>query len=455
LEFAIIDIETSGGKPKDSKIIEIAIVIHDGKTIKEKYQSLINPEKKIDWYVSKLTGISNQDVENAPKFYEVAKTVYQLIENRVFVAHNIGFDYPIVRNEFKSLGLDIRLPHLCTIQTSRILIPGLDSYGLKNLSAHLDVKLTEHHRAMADTMATVGIFEYLFEKDKHQLNTFVKHDINPKLLNHKLNLNAFDEIPNKTGVYFFYNEKDELIYIGKSIHIKKRIEQHLKNDKTEKAIKMRSEIAKIEYKLTGSELISLLKESELIKLHQPRYNRAQRANQFSFGLYSFKDGRGYINLLIKKNTLTEQPIHTFTTSSSAKSHLDNWVKNFNLCEKLSGLYTSNSSCFNYSIEKCDGACVGKEDVLNYNDKVNSLIDKLSFDRKSFLILDKGKMKSEASFVYIKKGEYMGYGFAPGFILKKNLKNFKKYLKQQKSNRDFKSIINLQLAKNDKLELIEF
>ena len=131
MEFAIIDIETSGGKPKESKIIEIAIVIHDGKKIIDKYQTLINPEKKIDWYVSKLTGISNQDVEHSPKFYEVAKTIYQLIDKRVFVAHNIGFDYPIVRKEFKSLGLDLRLPHLCTIQTSRILIPGWIHMDLK------------------------------------------------------------------------------------------------------------------------------------------------------------------------------------------------------------------------------------------------------------------------------------------------------------------------------------
>ena len=181
--------------------------MHDGQKIIDKYQTLINPQKKIDWYVSKLTGISNQDVENAPKFFEVAKDIYRFIEKRVFVAHNIGFDYPIVRNEFKSLGFDLRLPHLCTIQTSRILIPGLDSYGLKNLSAYLNVSLTEHHRAMADTMATVGIFEFLYNRDKNHLRTFIKNDINPKVLSARLDLSTFDDIPNKTGVYFFITKK--------------------------------------------------------------------------------------------------------------------------------------------------------------------------------------------------------------------------------------------------------
>ncbi|MDX1349035.1 MAG: exonuclease domain-containing protein [Putridiphycobacter sp.] len=455
MEYAIIDIETSGGTPKDSKVIEIAIIITDGTTVLDTYQTLVNPEKSIDWYVTKLTGITNKDVANAPKFYEVAKTIYQLIENRVFVAHNIGFDYPIVRNEFKSLGLDIRLPHLCTIQTARVLIPDVESYGLKNLSNHLDIKLDSHHRAMADTEATAEIFSKLYRIVDGKLDHFIKQDINPKLLHEKLDLATFDDIPNKTGVYFFYNDKGELIYIGKSIHIKKRVEQHLKNTKTDKAIQMRSEIAKIEYQLTGSELISLLKESELIKKYQPPYNRAQRNTNFSYGIYTYVDGKGYINLTIKKVNATEQPVHTFTSIAAAKSQLESWVETYDLCEKLVGLFSSTGACFKYTIKNCAGACAGKESAETYNKKVQQLIDKLTFSKKSFIITDKGKSKTEISFVYIEKGQYKGYGFAPGFVLKKNKMLFKKYLKIQTSNRDFKSIINMQLAKNTKLEVLEF
>lgn len=455
MEYAIVDIETSGGTPKESKVIEIAIIIHDGIRVIDSYQTLINPEKNIDWYVTKLTGISNKDVANSPKFYEVAKTIYQLLENRVFVAHNIGFDYPIVRGEFKSLGLDIRLPHMCTIQTARVLIPNADSYGLKNLSNHLNIELDSHHRAMADTQATAEIFAQLFSIANGNLDNFIRHDINPKILHEKLDLKTFDDIPNKTGIYFFYNEKGDLIYIGKSIHIKKRIEQHLKNSKTEKAIQMRSEIAKIDYQLTGSELISLLKESELIKKHQPNYNRAQRNTVFNYGIYTYVDGKGYINLTIKKVTATEQPVHTFTSLASAKSQLERWAEEYLLCEKLVGLFSSKGACFKYTIKHCNGACLGHEPIEIYNQKVQQLIDKLTFKQKSFIITDKGKSKTEISFVYIEEGQYKGYGFAPGFILKKNKMLFKKYLKPQASNRDFKSIINMQLAKNTKLEVLEF
>jgi len=216
LEYAIVDIETSGGTPKASKVIEIAIIIHDGKKIIDTYQTLVNPEKNIDWFVTKLTGITNKHVAKAPKFYEVAKAIYNMLENRVFVAHNIGFDYPIVRNEFKSLGLDLRLPHMCTIQSSRILIPGIDSYGLKNLSKHLGIVLDSHHRAMDDTKATAEIFAHLHGLCNGDFKTFIKEDINPKILHPKLDLTNFDDIPNKTGVYFFYNEEDELLSL---IHI--------------------------------------------------------------------------------------------------------------------------------------------------------------------------------------------------------------------------------------------
>ena len=455
MEYAIVDIETSGGTPKESKVIEIAIIIHDGFKIIDSYETLVNPEKSIDWFVTKLTGISNKDVANSPKYFEVAKTIFKLLENRVFVAHNIGFDYPIIRNEFRSLGLDIRLPHLCTIQTSRVLIPGVDSYGLKNLSTHLNIELDSHHRAMADTKATAEIFSKLYAIADGNLENFTRHDINPKILHEKLDLAKFDDIPNKTGVYFFYNDKNELIYIGKSIHIKKRIEQHLKNCKTDKAIKMRSEIAKIDFQLTGSELISLLKESELIKEHQPNYNRSQRNTSFNFGMYSYIDGKGYLNLTVRKVTATEKPIHTFTSLASGKAQLERWVEDFGLCDKLVGLFSSTGACFKFTIKGCEGACTGKESVESYNEKVTLLIDKMTFNQKTFIITDKGKNRSEVSFVCIENGQYKGYGFAPGFVLKKNIKMFKKYLKPQTSNRDFKTIINMQLAKNTKLELIEF
>jgi DNA polymerase-3 subunit epsilon len=454
LEFAILDIETSGGKPNESRIIEIAIIIHDGKKVIDTYETLVNPEKKIDWYVQKLTGIKDKDVENSPKFAEVAKTIHELLDNRVFVAHNISFDYPIVRREYRRLGLDIRLPHMCTIATSKLLIPGLESYGLKKLSEHLEINLDNHHRAMDDTLATVKIFEHIYKLDKDNLVSFIKQDVNPSQLHPKLDLNFFDDIPNKVGIYKLFNDKKELIYVGKSMHIKERIEQHLKNIQTKKAIEMQPQIARIDYLLTGSELVALLKESELIKKHQPKYNKAQKDTNFNFGLFVLIDKKGYQNLIVKKITLSETPIYTFKSINAGKEFLETKKIEFRLCAKLCNLFTSNSACFDHSLKQCDGACVGDEIPDLYNIKVSALIKKINFDNKTFLILDKGKQKNEYSFIYIEQGNYMGYGSILKFLVHKDLSSFRKNLRLQENNHDFQSIITTQLKSNKKLEIID-
>lgn len=454
MKFAIVDIETTGDKPVNFKVIEIAIIIHDGEKELDRFHSMVNPEERINPFIARLTGIHDSDVAGAPKFFEIAKKIVEFTKDTVFVAHNVSFDYGVIRREFKRLGYDFRLPHLCTVQTSRILIPGHKSYGLKNITKTLGIKLNNHHRAIDDTEATAQLFEMLWDIDKaNELHNFIKHEINPKVLHPSLDLDSLDELPNKTGVYRFYDEKEELIYIGKSIHIRKRIEQHLKNSKTAKAQEMRERIARIDYQLTGSELIALLQESYLIKKHQPLYNRAQRTTNFSHGLYLHEDQNGYHNLSVKKITLTEEPLMTFTSVQNGKKYLEYWIEEYGLCQRLSHLHNGTTACFNYTIKKCEGACVGDESVKDYNKKVNTLMNDLNFNSESFLILDKGRNSKEHGFVFIEEGQYKGYGFIPRYQLNRRTDNFRKHLKKKKNNRDYQSIIKMQLHRNEKLEII--
>ena len=452
MKFAIIDIETTGDKPKNFKIIEIAIITHDGEKEIETYHTMVNPEQRISPFISRLTGIHDADVHSAPKFYEIARDIVELTEDTVFVAHNVSFDYSVMRREFRRLGFDYRLDHMCTIQSARILIPGLESYGLKNITKALNIPLDNHHRAIDDTRATAILFEKLFKAAKGDLKTFIKSEIDPAVLHPKLNLNAVDEIPNKTGIYKFYDVNSELMYIGKSIHLRKRIEQHFKNNKTIKAREMRERIVEIDHEITGSELIALLHESAEIKRHQPRYNVAQRVSLFSHGLYMHYDQAGYMRLHVKKNTVTGQPLVTFTSLQNGKKFLEYWLEEFQLCQKLCHLHKTESSCFHHSIEKCLGACVGDEQPETYNARVEELMLDLNFNGESFLIVDKGRQSNEFSFVAIDKGQYIGYGYIYHYQLKRNVNNYKKYLTQQENNRDFQSIIKMQLHKNTKLEI---
>lgn len=250
MRFAIVDIETTGGSPKNSKITEIAVYIHDGTTVLDEFVSLVNPEMKIPEFITRLTGISDKMVENSPKFYEIAKKVIEITEDCVFVAHNVGFDYGIIRHEFKQLGYDFRRPHLCTVRASRYILPGRESYSLGKLTRGLGIEINGRHRAGGDALATAHLFTLLFEKDPSNLNTFIQQEVNPKILHPNLDLEQLDALPSRTGIYRFYNEFSQLIYIGKSKDIKKRVEQHLRNSTSRKAIQMRQEITRIEYELT-------------------------------------------------------------------------------------------------------------------------------------------------------------------------------------------------------------
>lgn len=166
--YAIIDIETSGGNHKNGKITEIAIYKHDGEKIVDEFVSLVNPETKIDWYVRKLTGITDDMVKDAPKFYEVARQVVDITKGCVFIAHNVDFDYGFIKEEFKKLNYHYKRKKLCTVQLSRKLLPGKQSYSLGKLCKEIGIELEDRHRAAGDALATVKLFEMLLEADKQQ-----------------------------------------------------------------------------------------------------------------------------------------------------------------------------------------------------------------------------------------------------------------------------------------------
>jgi DNA polymerase-3 subunit epsilon len=163
--FAIIDIETCGGKfdyPK-GRITEICIIIHDGLQVTEKFSTLINPECYISPLYTNITGITNQMVANAPKFHEVANTILQLTENRTFVAHNVSFDYNFIKGEFASLGHVYEREKLCTVKLSRKLIPGKKTYSLGPLCESLGISNNARHRAEGDAVATAKLFDVLLQ----------------------------------------------------------------------------------------------------------------------------------------------------------------------------------------------------------------------------------------------------------------------------------------------------
>lgn len=456
MNFVIVDVETTGGSPKSSKITELAMYKYDGNKIIDEYSSLINPEQAIPEFIVRLTGITNDHVKNAPKFYEVAKKVIEFFEGSIFVAHNVSFDYGMFRSEFKTLGYDFRKPHLCTVIASRQIIPGHESYSLGKLSKKIGIKIENRHRAGGDALATTQLFEILYKKNKSQLSSLIKEELNPKNVHPNLDISTIDTLPNKTGVYTFYNEFNQIIYIGKSVQVKNRVEQHLRNNKSAKGLRMIEEISRIKYEHTGSDLIAMLLESELIKEHQPKFNRRLKKSRFPFGLYDQVNGNGYIELNIESVGQNDSnPLLHFSTKKEGLEYVRDLTEKHTLCQKLCGLYNSKTSCFQYEVKACNGACIAKENPEDYNGRIEAYLQTLQYNGRSFMILEKGRERNEKSIILIKDGIYQGYGYAPYQFYTNNIEQLDEILLFKKEDRDVKSIINSYLRKSKKYKIIEF
>jgi DNA polymerase-3 subunit epsilon len=272
MHFVIVDIETTGGNPQNSKITEIAMYKCDGVNIIDEYVTLINPETPIPPFIVNLTGITDRMVANAPVFAEVAPRIDEFSKDCIFVAHNVGFDYGIIRAEFRMLGKSFSRPNMCTVKASRLVIPGYTSYGLGKITKELGIEIKGRHRAGGDAYATTILFQILFKTNPELLLAQITSNLTPDTLNPKLDYESVNELPNKIGLYVFYNEADQIIFIGKSKKIRKQVEVHLETPKSKKGIAMRTEITRIDYHITQSEYIAKDLHKKLIIKHTPKYN---------------------------------------------------------------------------------------------------------------------------------------------------------------------------------------
>ena len=455
--YAIIDIETTGGSPRLEKITEIAIYLHDGEKITGEYVSLLNPERNIPYFITNLTGITNEMVEDAPRFYEIAKVIVEMTEGRTFVAHNARFDYSFIRQEFKSLGFNFRRNLIDTVTLSRKLLPGHSSYSLGNICNDLNIMINGRHRAAGDALATVKLFEILMARDKESAqgkSGIIKNTRNSKL-NPRLDLEKIENIPEEPGIYYFYNEKGDLIYIGKSRNLLQRVNTHLSNNTTNRAMEMRDQIADIDWETTGSELIALLKESFEIKHNKPLYNRAQRRTNFQWGIFSFIDDHGYINYRYGPLSIDDTPLSVFTSKEKARSKLESLIEKFGLCQKLCGLYESTGACFHQQVGICRGACRGDESPDEYNERAYRSTEEFVFSSRNFFIIDKGRSEDEKCAVKIFNGKYSGFGYFNINDMGFGLTAVHECIKSSADNRDIQVILKQYLKSNRVEKIIEF
>ncbi|MCG8306220.1 MAG: GIY-YIG nuclease family protein [Cytophagales bacterium] len=454
--YSIIDIETTGGTARSHKIIEIAIITFDGTRVLDTYATLINPGRYVPPFITSLTGISNEMLKDAPAFEEVAGTILQKTEGKIFVAHNVNFDYSFLKQEFNILGQGFDRKKLCTVRLAKKIMPGFRSYGLGTLTNALGISIENRHRALGDARATAEVLRILIENDIQDFIGFsLKKNSREATLPSNLPKQVFDDLPEKTGVYYFHNERGKVLYVGKARNIKQRILGHFTSGSGSSKRLFHERIHHISYELTGSELVALLLESKEIKRLWPEYNRVQKHASKNYGLFQYVDRSGYRRLSVSGIPAGVWPIINFKELQEARSFVYELVKKFKLCPKLCGLQKSAHACFDYKLGQCDGACAGSISTEVYNDRFETAMNSVSEDKMTFAIIGKGRAPEEKSLVLVENGIYLGHGYTDHDFPADRFNELKRRISFYPDDRDIQKILHLYMKKSTRDEIIYF
>jgi DNA polymerase-3 subunit epsilon len=440
--YAVVDIETTGGYASGNNITEIAIFRFDGKEVIDCYHTLINPEQRIPSFITSLTGITSEMVEDAPTFSEVAQDILDFTEGCVFVAHNVNFDFTFLKQSFKTIDLSFERKKLCTVRLSRKIFPKLPSYSLGNLCGSLNIEITDRHRAKGDAEATVKLLKLLLENDKEQfIDKSLHRNSRETLLPAHLPREQFDALPEEPGVYYFHNHKNKIIYVGKAINIKKRVISHFSGKQNSKqSQRFMNEIYSVSFERCGSELVALLLESNEIKKHWPAYNRSQKRVVKNYCIYQYTDQQGYARLSVGLIQKFQQTILSFRTAIEARDFLMEAVHEHQLCSRLCGLHKSSVSCKDALVSTACKVCEQGEDANRYNKKVARTVLSFNEQQATLAIRQKGRTEEEYGIVLMESGKYLGYGFVPQEVQVSTFEELKTYIHLYPDNQDVRSII---------------
>lgn len=440
--YAIVDIETTGGYASANGITEICIHIFDGETVVDSFQSLINPLQPIPRYIQAMTGITDEMVEDAPVFETVAEKVHALLQDKIFVAHNVNFDYSFIKAHLEAAGYALQTKKLCTVRLSRKIIPGYPSYSLGNLCYSLGININDRHRASGDAAATVTLFKLLLQKDKDKfIVKSLGRNSKEQVLPPNVPKEHFEQLPYTPGVYYFHNEKGKIIYVGKAKNIRYRVNSHFSNNS---AARQRQNFLRHTYAISfqscATELMAQILESTEIKKLWPVFNYSQKNAENLYGIFLYEDQNGYHRLAIEKNKKQLRPVHTFHYLTEGHSVLRKLIKEYNLCPKLCFLQTLGE-CEGKREHYCHGACEQEEGAAAYNERVFAAISSLTETQASYMIIDNGLGPSEKSCVLVWNGKFYGMGYLPTEMSFTQAEELKEMITPYKENLFIRNLVS--------------
>ncbi|QPH40794.1 exonuclease domain-containing protein [Pedobacter endophyticus] len=410
--YAVVDIETTGGHASANGITEVAINIHDGDQIVESFTTLINPKRPIPIHITALTGIDDEMLVDAPTFDDVALQIFQLLNDKVFVAHNVNFDYSFLRHHLAAAGYELNCRKLCTVRLSRRLIPGKPSYSLGKLCSALQIPIQNRHRAAGDADATSILFNLLLANDQEGIIAeMLKKTSKEQVLPPHLDKASVLRLPNQPGVYYFKDNKGKIVYVGKAKDLKKRVFSHFTGNKPNRQRQdfLRT-IHSVDYVICGTELMALILEVNEIKRLWPENNRAMKRYEHKYDLYVFEDQNGYLRLAIDKHKKNNKALQSFNNLLEGYNFLNQLVEKHQLCAKLCYLQKTATKCVAHENGECFGACSGIETVAVYNKRLNTALADIRAQQPSFAIVDEGRDQDELSCLVVEQGRFYGMGY---------------------------------------------
>lgn len=441
MNYAILSINTTGSELKNHKILELAILLSDGSEIIDTYEVLLHPEMNVPYSCTRKTGIENSAVATCYKFYEIASKIIAITKDATIVGHHIQHSYAFLQKEFQLLGYDFSAPTICTAKLARQLLPNLPAYGMEDLLRFFQKENPVGIKAYSKALSVVLVFHRLFPNMRNS-------KVAEKLSSKKPSLLGFEKCPNKPGIYYFFNAKNEIIYVGKSKQLKTRVMSHLRNLKTYKGIAIIEHVHRMEFKITANESMALLYEDMEIKKHQPRYNVASKRIRFPFGLYLNKE-QEYHQLVIERKAASDNgSIVEFSSKRGAMAYLRRVTEQYQLCNIINKIESYvGGACFKHRLKECYGACVGEENPESYNQRIIQFIEDRSFTKQHYVMTAQGRKLNEYCFILVKDGRVVGFGFLPKRSFRASEKILLAKSEQVKYNNDLHKILKIALADN--------
>jgi DNA polymerase-3 subunit epsilon len=382
--MVLVDLETTGGKSTQDRIIEIALIRIEKGEVVDRWEQLVNPDMTVPPWITRLTGISTSDVIEKPSFEAIADDLFDRLQGATLVAHNARFDYGFLKNEFKRCNIDYTTKPLCSVKLSRALYPQFKRHGLDALIERFSLPMPDRHRAMADTDAILHFFDHLSRNlDADEIaatcQSLLKHASLPSHLPKSL----VKEIPNRPGVYRFYAENGRLLYVGKSVALKNRILSHFSSDHENATdLKISQAIHHLDYQTTPSDFSAQLLENLEIKRDQPAFNRRQTRHKKLYQLEKSHDEHGYAKLTIVQADMNNhagigQRFGLFRSQKQATTALEARATRHHLCQRLTGLdKRASGRCFAHQLKRCLGACIQDEPIALYNERVDEALESI-------------------------------------------------------------------------------